>query len=173
MKNQNEEIEKDWREVLKPRTLAAAMVVIAAIGFGVWIIANLWALLVVAILSVGALALYRSYRTNIRVAEGVTVTQEALKSYLLDLVRELEGDVNPDLVVKGSGDNLTVKLVMDFPTDPSTAADFHSRVIYLQGYLARRLYDDFRISGAKVEIDAANRSLLLKKTKKEEAGIPR
>jgi hypothetical protein len=46
---------------------------------------------------------------------------------------------------------------MDFPTDPSKAADFHSRVIYLQGYLSRRLYDDLRISGAKVEIDVINR----------------
>lgn len=173
MKNYKDEMEKDWREVLKPRTLAAAMVIIAAIGFGVWIVANLWALLVVSVLCVGALYLYRTFRSGVQVADGVTVTQAALKSYLLDLIRELEGDVNADLVLKGHGENLIVRLYMDFPTDASKAADFHSRVIYLQGYLARRLFDDFRISGAKVEIEAAKRELLLKKTSREEVGSPR
>jgi hypothetical protein len=172
MKTNRDETNNLWQEVLKPRTFAAAMLIIAGLGFAVWAIANLWALLLISVLCVGALYLYRMYRGGIRVAEGVTVTQETLKSYLLDVIREIEGDeINADLILKGTGDNLVIKLAVDFPSDSSQAADFHSKVIYLQGYLARRLYDDFRISGAKVEIEAAKRGILSARPKNEETKV--
>ena len=117
---------------MNPKTFAAATVIVAGLAFAIWMVANLWAILILAILSLGAVYLYRKFTPGIDVAEGVTLSQ-------------------------GKADNLLVKFRMDFPTDPSEAADFHSRVIYLQGYLARRLYDDLRISGAKVEIEAINR----------------
>jgi hypothetical protein len=164
-----------WQEVLKPRTFAAAMLVIAGLGFAVWAVANLWALLLVCVLSVGALYIYRRYRSGIQVAEGVTITQETLRTYLLDVINEVEGGSHPDLALKGSGDGLVVKLIIDFPADPAKAAEFHSRAIYLQGYLARRLYDDFRISDARVEIEAARRDLVKAKPNREDAkvGTPR
>jgi uncharacterized membrane protein len=157
METKNKNTKEFWRDLMNPWTLSASFVVLAGVAFGIWLIANMWSLLIVAILAVGAIYIYRKVKSGIKVADGVTITSSALTSYLLQIIREQEGNIHPDLLVKGTGDNMIIKLRMDFPEEPERAADFHSRIIYLQGYIARKLYDDFRISGAKVEIEAAQR----------------
>jgi len=144
-------------DLVNPRTLGSAALIIIALGFSIWAIANLWPLLLVAAASLGAYYIYRRIRSEIRVGENVTVTREALKGYLEKVIREMDGVWNPVLTINGHGDNLHIKINMEFPSDPAKASEFHANVIYLQGYLSRRLYDDFRINGVKVEIEASSR----------------
>ena len=157
MNTKHKNLQQAMLDLVNLRTLGSAALIIIALGFSIWAISNLWPLLVVAAVSLGAFYIYRKIRSGVTVGENVTVTREALKSYLEQIVREMDGAYHPVLSVNGIGDNLHVKINMEFPSDPSRASEFHANIIYLQGYLARRLYDDFRISGAKVEIEASTR----------------
>lgn len=131
-----------------------------ALALGTWLVLSYWPLFLVAGIAGGGYYIYRRSKPNINIAEGVTVTPEALNDYLYKIVHELEWDTTPVINLSGWGETLTVKMRLDFPAEPSNAAEFHSRVIYLQGYIARRLNDDFRIRNVKVEIEADLPSLI-------------
>lgn len=144
--------------ILRISVLAAGGLL--ALALGTWLVINYWPFFLVAGLAGGAYYIYRKSRSNINIAEGVTVTPEALNDYLYKVVKELEWDMTPIINLSGLGENLAVRMKLDFPAEPSNAAEFHSRVIYLQGYIARRLNDDFRIHDVKVEIEADLPSLI-------------
>lgn len=124
------------------------------LALGIWFVISYWPVFLLGGLAAAAYYIYRRLNAGVKIADGVTVTPEAMSTYLYKLVDELEWDINPEIDIKRLGDDLRIKLKIGFPLEPSDAAEFHSRVIYLKGYIARRLNDDFRIQEAKVEIEA-------------------
>lgn len=124
------------------------------LALGIWLVISYWPVFLLGGLAAAAYYIYRRLNAGVKIADGVTVTPEAMSTYLYKLVDELEWDINPEIDIKRLGDDLRIKLKIGFPLEPSDAAEFHSRVIYLKGYIARRLNDDFRIQEAKVEIEA-------------------
>jgi hypothetical protein len=136
------------------KLVLAAGLVIAALALGTWLFINYWVYCLAAGLLVGGYYAFRRSRANIRITEGVTVTTEALSDYTRKVVRELEWEPGTEIHVRSRGGSCFIRMRVNFPVSPDNAADFHSRVIYTQGYLARRLRDDFRISDARVEIEA-------------------
>ena len=157
MNTKNRNLQQTLLDLVNPRTLGAAALIIIALAFSIWAVSHLWPLLLLVAAGIAAFYLYRKIKSGVNVAENVTVTREAIKGYLEKVIRELDGPRHPVLSVSGHGHNLHIKVNMEFPSDPSRASEFHANVIYLQGYLSRRLYDDFRITGAKVEIEISNR----------------
>jgi hypothetical protein len=152
-------------QITKPEYRIARISLVAAgiligIAIALWLLVNYWPVFLFGAACAALFHLYGRARSGINIADGVTVTADALTTYLRRVVSELEWDVNPEIEVYGWGDHFVIKLRVDFPTDPSRAADFHSQVIYVKGYLSRRLEDDFRIIGAKVEIEAMRPSLV-------------
>lgn len=136
------------------RTSIIAAGALLTLALGIWLVISYWPVFLLGGLAAAAYYIYRRLNAGVKIADGVTVTPEAMSTYLYKLVDELEWDINPEIDIKRLGDDLRIKLKIGFPLEPSDAAEFHSRVIYLKGYIARRLNDDFRIQEAKVEIEA-------------------
>jgi hypothetical protein len=132
---------------------------LAALVIGVWLFVKFWPYAIAAgLLTAGYFALRRN-RASISISDGVSVTTEALTGYVRKIIRELEWEQGTQIHVRNRGGSCLIRMKVNFPLNPENAADFHSRVIYTQGYLARRLRDDFKISDAKVEIEAVRREV--------------
>jgi len=157
MNTKQKNLYETFLELINLRTLGSAALLIIALAFSIWAVTAIWPLLLLAAAGFGAYYIYRRIKSEITVGENVTVTREAIKGYLEKVIRKTDGVRHPVLTINGYGDNLHIKIQMEFPSDPSKAAEFHANAIYLQGYLSRRLYDDLRISGARVEIEASSR----------------
>jgi len=152
MKILREHIMTIENRILRISIIAAGALL--ALALGVWLVISYWPFFLLGGLATAGYYIYRRTNSSVKITEGVTITPEALSIYLHKLVDELEWDINPEIDINGLGDDLRIKVKLGFPPEPSDAAEFHSRVIYLQGYIARRLNDDFRIRNAKVEIEA-------------------
>ncbi len=132
-------------------------IILGLVLFG-WLFLKFWQIFTLAGIAGTAYWFHRKSHNNIRLADGVTLNPEAMTNYLLKLIREENRSLNPVLTLAGWGDSLKVRLKVDFPQEPDKAADFHSGIIYLKGYISRKLFDDFRIRNVKVEIEVVNRN---------------
>ena len=145
------------KNLLENRTIriaATVSVAIIAVALSIWIFTKYWPVFLLAGAGFAAFYTYRHLHAGINIAAGVTVTSEALASYLHETISGLKWDIKPEINVNGWGEKCAIKIRVDLPAETSKAAEFHSQVIYLKGYIARRLKDDFRIQNAKVEIEA-------------------